>query len=518
MGSAGIASILASAGPATAPSGPVTTASSGTVLSNLFSGVASGFDADTFAGQNTCDDPLVLSNQFGNSQAHFVPGLSTISPYPLTPFSQQLVQVPVSGSQPSNPYALGFTFPVTGLFAYAQIWFSPLIKVPPEVSTLFGTYGATLYTAVDFWLYLANSTGGGMGVGFELYDVNLNEITPGEFAWFNFALPSSGTWGHYVSNNLAITIRTGGTIAPVSGVTYLRGKWQVQPSSGGPGAAQLTAIHLAAPVPTQTAGLFVSIGPGTFRTGVQQQGFAGQLVQVSNADPSNPRIDLISWNYLLQEITYTPGTAGVSPVVPPTPAFCAPLWQVLVPANASSLSPTDLTDVRQYGAIYVTPDGVLHLNAREVIAVTGLSPAGTALGAPAYASLAAPYANATTGDLSTGTGVSFTALTATARVQGMLRVANNTIGDGVLSKVFLSTVGVPNQGAAPGGTDTAQWQNTDTQEGLAGNAHTQSFDFQLTGLTVGTVYYVYLTIAAVTGGTATASGGHNETTIQATSV
>ena len=79
---------------------------------------------------------------------------------------------------------------------------------------------------------------------------------------------------------------------------------------------------------------------------------------------------------------------------------------------------------------------------------------------------------------------------------------NNTLGDGVTLSLYVSTAGVPAQGSAPPSTDTLLTSVTTTQEGLASNPYSMPITYVYTPTKSGS-YYFYVTINAVTGGTAT---------------
>jgi len=79
---------------------------------------------------------------------------------------------------------------------------------------------------------------------------------------------------------------------------------------------------------------------------------------------------------------------------------------------------------------------------------------------------------------------------------------NNTLGDGVTLSLYVSTAGVPAQGSAPPSTDTLLTSITVTQEGLASNPYSMPITYVYTPTATGN-YYFYVTINAVTGGTAT---------------
>ena len=80
---------------------------------------------------------------------------------------------------------------------------------------------------------------------------------------------------------------------------------------------------------------------------------------------------------------------------------------------------------------------------------------------------------------------------------------NNTLGDGVTLSLYESTAGVPAQGSAPPSTATLLTSITVTQEGLASNPYSMPITYVYTPTTAGIRYNFYVTINAVTGGTAT---------------
>ncbi len=487
--------------PSTSAAGTLAAAKS--ILPDPRDGVTQGFAATVYPSPQMNADPYFLNPTFTGAQAAWTQGPALNSEIVLSRVT------PNAGSpNPGTQFALQVVATTEDWQLFVN---SARTAISADLAAAIGPGDFTSYVDVWLWTDATMSPSATINLYFIGWDVNGNQVgTTDVLQPYAFGLNvTPGAW-----------VRTTGTCAPrggsVSGAKYLSAAiWADQIS--GTHTYQFAGFNVSLPfLGASPTGLFVSVGPGIMSYQGLALTFSGAVVAI-NASSAQDRYDLIAYNVFSNQIVYSAGTPGAG--IPPTPGvFDMPLWQVYVPANAVVLTVADLTDLRVFAGLSYDSQSNATLRARTVLlSTTGPTPA-TATGAPAFASLAAAYANATTGDLSTGTGASFTALTADAKVSGTIRVANNTLADGVVSKVWLSTVAIPAQGVAPGGTDTEEWQATDTQEGLAGNPHTQAFDLVLSGLTVGTTYYVYLSIAAVTGGTATASGGHNETTIQVTSV
>jgi len=121
--------------------------------------------------------------------------------------------------------------------------------------------------------------------------------------------------------------------------------------------------------------------------------------------------------------------------------------------------------------------------------------------------LSASYSTTSTTPVSTGLGTA-KIVVSSSTVNLPLVVSfegygyNNTLGDGVTLSLYVSTAGVPAQGSAPPSTDTLLTSITVTQEGLASNPYSMPITHVYTP-TSGGNYYFYVTINAVTGGTAT---------------
>jgi hypothetical protein len=75
-------------------------------------------------------------------------------------------------------------------------------------------------------------------------------------------------------------------------------------------------------------------------------------------------------------------------------------------------------------------------------------------------------------------------------ISAVVRVSNNTVGDGVNVSLLNGTTSLDNE--------------TYTQEGVASNSHTLVLHYELTGQTIGTALSISLNFNAVTGGTASA--------------
>jgi hypothetical protein len=121
--------------------------------------------------------------------------------------------------------------------------------------------------------------------------------------------------------------------------------------------------------------------------------------------------------------------------------------------------------------------------------------------------LSASYSTTSTTAVSTGLGTA--KIVVSGQTKGFPIVVsfegygyNNTLGDGVTLSLYVSTAGVPAQGSAPPSTDTLLTSVTTTQEGLASNPYSMPITYVYTPTATGS-YYFYVTINAVTGGTAT---------------
>jgi hypothetical protein len=121
--------------------------------------------------------------------------------------------------------------------------------------------------------------------------------------------------------------------------------------------------------------------------------------------------------------------------------------------------------------------------------------------------LSASYSTTSTTAVSTGLGTAAVPVSSVTEKLPMVVSFegygyNNTLGDGVTLSLYVSTAGVPAQGSAPPSTDTLLTSVTTTQEGLASNPYSMPITYVYTPTATGK-YYFYVTINAVTGGTAT---------------
>lgn len=92
-------------------------------------------------------------------------------------------------------------------------------------------------------------------------------------------------------------------------------------------------------------------------------------------------------------------------------------------------------------------------------------------------------------------------LTGRIHITANLDISNNTLGDGVAVQLYYGTgVSGGTLGASVSGTAVGQLESY-TQEGVASNPHNVSIIADLTGLTIGTQYWIEPAIKAITGGT-----------------
>jgi len=185
-----------------------------------------------------------------------------------------------------------------------------------------------------------------------------------------------------------------------------------------------------------------------------------------------------------------------------------------------------------YATTYSSPDMILNGDGNTITANATTSPVfesssslslGSYTGAGPYViynlgavaaqsafsavNLSASYSTISTTPVSTGLGTAKITVSA-ATVNLPLVVSfegygyNNTLGDGVTLSLYVSTAGVPAQGSAPPSTDTLLTSITVTQEGLASNPYSMPITYAYTPTATGN-YYFYVTVNAVTGGTAT---------------
>jgi hypothetical protein len=136
-----------------------------------------------------------------------------------------------------------------------------------------------------------------------------------------------------------------------------------------------------------------------------------------------------------------------------------------------------------------------------------------------YSAMASTYSTASTTQVSSGLGAAVTAGPNSRNlIRSVARASNNTLTDGVQVSLYRSITSIPIAGSAPNTGDVQLCTNIYTQEGAASNYHSMDFQFLDTGLTAGIAYYYYLTIMAVTGGTASICQVGSDTTILAETI
>lgn len=167
---------------------------------------------------------------------------------------------------------------------------------------------------------------------------------------------------HIAATYLDTGILTGSTIGVRGGVT------------GGAGLGVSAA-----------SGMNVTVGPGSFvvpNTATPVAGgYSATLAQsetfsVEQADPSNPRIDIVVANVVdngnntsLGQVQIITGTPGASPSAPSAPANSITLAQVNVAPNVTSIVAGNITDTRPFT---VAAGGVLPAAKGSVSGYTGM--------------------------------------------------------------------------------------------------------------------------------------------------
>lgn len=89
----------------------------------------------------------------------------------------------------------------------------------------------------------------------------------------------------------------------------------------------------------------VAVAAGQGRVGGYFPYYVGANATITTADTSNPRIDLISYDYN-GVVTVTAGTAAAAPVCPTLPANSIPLAQIYVQTSAASIGSSSIIDKR----------------------------------------------------------------------------------------------------------------------------------------------------------------------------
>ena len=266
---------------------------------------------------------------------------------------------------------------------------------------------------------------------------------------------------------------------------------------------------LQAPKLVLPSGISVAQDPsgflGIFSAGgteVETVDGAGHHVFANTSSARNAvNIEVITNN---TNTTLTSGASYISNQSPPGATFLNISGSVLNLSSTGYGNPINLNTVN---AGVVTGGGFLLGGSSNIPFTIGNFGAFTNESAFSAVNLSASYSTTSTTAVSTGLG------TAGVPVSGFtvnlpLVVSfegygyNNTLGDGVTLSLYVSTAGVPAQGSAPPSTDTLLTSITTTQEGLASNPYSMPLTHVYTPTATGN-YYFYVTINAVTGGTAT---------------
>jgi len=227
---------------------------------------------------------------------------------------------------------------------------------------------------------------------------------------------------------------------------------------------------------------------------------AGHHVFANTSSATNAvNIEVITNN---TSTTLTSGASYISNQSPAGATFLNVAGSVLNLSSTGRNSPINLN------AVGIVTGGGLELGGSSNIPFT-IENFGAFTNRSAFSAvnLSASYSTTSTTAVSTGLG------TASVPVSGFTKGLplvvsfegygyNNTLGDGVTLSLYVSTAGVPAQGSAPPSTDTLLTSITVTQEGLASNPYSMPITYVYTPTASG-YYYFYVTINAVTGGTAT---------------
>ena len=249
--------------------------------------------------------------------------------------------------------------------------------------------------------------------------------------------------------------------------------------------------------PSGFLGIFNSSG-----TEVETVDGAGHHVFVNTSSATNAvNIEVITNN---TNTTLTSGASYISNYSPPGATFLNIAASVL---NLSSTGPGAPINLNTPGTDIVTGGGLnIGGSANLPFTITNVG-AFTDKSAFSAVNLSASYSTTSTTAVSTGLGTAGVPVSVfTVNLPLVVSFEgygyNNTLGDGVTLSLYVSTAGVPAQGSAPPSTDTLLTSVTTTQEGLASNPYSMPITYVYTPTSGGT-YYFYVTINAVTGGTAT---------------
>jgi hypothetical protein len=242
---------------------------------------------------------------------------------------------------------------------------------------------------------------------------------------------------------------------------------------------------------------------GASGTEVEKVDGAGHHVFVNTSSATNAvNIEVITNN---TNTTLTSKASYISNQSPSGATFLNISASVL---NLSSTGSGNPINLNTNGGGIVTGGGFLLGGSSNIPFTIGNFGAFTNKSAFSAVNLSASYSTTSTTAVSTGLGTagvpvsSFTVnLPLVVSFEGY--GYNNTLGDGVTLSLYVSTAGVPAQGSAPPSTDTLLTSVTTTQEGLASNPYSMPITYVYTPTTSNKNYYFYVTINAVTGGTAT---------------
>ena len=279
--------------------------------------------------------------------------------------------VPPAGG-PGTTYGLSLITAAGG--QNPQVQNAMLFPIAPALALKMATAGGAannipnLY--VDGWFYGVPQDAG-LAVYLQLLDSGLAVINTA--VWSSVWQPGpADSWQHV---NGALTYSDYGNPTwpngPAVNVNARFGRLLFQGEFGSGDNAQqgvLAQMRVSQPSFTAAPAMSVTIGPGTYRVAGQSQYQPGEVIDIAAANASNPRIDLVSWDWTSQSLVYTEGTAAAAPVAPPTPIGAALVCQVSVPAAAGSITAADLTDKRQRPGLYLGPAGDAHVGPMEVTA------------------------------------------------------------------------------------------------------------------------------------------------------
>jgi len=245
-------------------------------------------------------------------------------------------------------------------------------------------------------------------------------------------------------------------------------------------------------------GIFNSSG-----TEVETVDGAGHHVFANTSSATNAvNIEVITNN---TNTTLTSGASYISNYSPPGATILNISASVL---NLSSTGPSAPINLSTPGTDIVTGGGFLLGGSANLPFTIGNFGAFTNKSAFSAVNLSASYSTTSTTAVSTGLGTAGVPVSVfTVNLPLVVSFEgygyNNTLGDGVTLSLYVSTAGVPAQGSAPPSTDTLLTSITTTQEGLASNPYSMPITYVYTPTTANENYYFYVTINAVTGGTAT---------------